>query len=94
MIDSTGKRFADINAEMKVLAGSIRNTEKSMQEILQSTDAISYSISQLSAASEQVAASSTEGVKSSEASVEHMNQCNSVLQNIYELAQELKNSAE
>ena len=94
MIDSTGKRFADINTEMKALAGRIRNTERSMQEILESTDAISDSITQLSAASEEVAASSTEGVRSSEASVEHMNQCNAVLHNIFGLAQELKESAE
>ena len=94
MIDSTGRRFADINTEMKELAESIRNTEKSMQTILKSTDAISDSISQLSATSEEVAASSTEGVRTSEASVEHMNQCNVVLHNIYGLAQELKESVE
>ncbi len=90
MIGNTEKRFADINAEMNELAASISNTEKSMQSILSSTDAISDSISQLSATSEEVAASSTEGVRTSEASVEHMNQFNVLLKNIYELAQELK----
>ena len=94
MIDNTGKRFADINAEMKELAGNIRNTERSMQAILKSTDAISDSVSQLSATSEEVAAASTEGVRTSETSVAHMNECNAVLQNIFELAQELKESAE
>lgn len=94
MIDSTGRRFADINNEMKELAESIRSTESSVQSILSSTDAISDSISQLSAASEEVAACSTEGVKTSEASVEHMENCNVLLQNIYGLAQELKDSVE
>ena len=94
MIDSTGKRFEDINSEMKELAAKISNTEKSMQSIFSSTEAISDSISQLSATSEEVAASSTEGVRASEASVEHMDQCNLLLQNIYGLAQELKESVE
>ena len=94
MIGNTEKRFADINSEMKELAANIRNTEESMQSILTSTDAISDSISQLSAASEEVAASSTEGVRTSEASVEHMNECNVLLENIYGLAQELKDAVE
>lgn len=94
MINSTGKRFEDINSEMTELADKIRNTEKSMQSIFTSTEAISDSISQLSATSEEVAASSTEGVRASEASVEHMDQCNVLLQNIYVLAQELKESVE
>ena len=94
MIDNTERRFADINSEMKELAENIRNTEENMQSILTSTDAISDSISQLSATSEEVAASSTEGVRASEASVEHMDQCNVLLQNIYGLAQELKEAVD
>ncbi|MBS7303499.1 MAG: hypothetical protein KIG50_05100 [Lachnospiraceae bacterium] len=93
MIDSTGKRFEDINAEMKELAVYIRNTEQSMQSILESTDTISDSISQLSASSQEVAASSGEGVRTSESSVEHMEKCNNILQKIYKLAQDLKNLA-
>ena len=94
MIGNTEKRFVDINSEMEELAENIRSTQESMQSILTSTDSISDSISQLSAASEEVAASSTEGVRSSEASVEHMNDCNVLLQNIYGLAQELKDAVE
>ena len=94
MIGNTEKRFVDIHSEMKELAANIRNTEESMQSILTSTDVISDSISQLSAASEEVAASSTEGVRASEASVEHMNECNVLLENIYSLAQELKDAVE
>ena len=93
MIVHTEKRFYDINAEMKELSINIQNTEQGMQSILSATDTISDSITQLSAASEEVAASSTEGVKTSEAAVEHMEQCNTVLENIYGLAQDLKTSA-
>lgn len=94
MIQNTEKRFLDINTEMKELADNIRNTEENMKTILTSTDEIADSISQLSAASEEVAASSTEGVNASEASVNYMDQCNVLLQNIYSIAQELKETAE
>lgn len=94
MIDHTERRFLDIHAEMQKLARDIRATEENMHVILSSTDTITDRISQLSAASQEVAASSTEGVTSSEASVEHMEHCNVLLQNIYGIAQELKETAE
>jgi len=90
LIDNTGRRFADIHAEMKELAGSIRNSEERMIKIIASTDAIAESVSYLSATSEEIAASSEEGARTSEAAVEHMNRCDEVLQNIYHLAQGLK----
>lgn len=93
MIDSTDRRFADIHAEMRELANNVKNTEQSMQSILNATVAISDSVSQLSATSEEVAAASTEGVKIADSSVEHMEQCNHFLENIYVLAQDLKNAA-
>lgn len=92
MIENTGKRFADIHSEMDALASNIRNTEENMQSILNATDTISDSVSQLSATSEEVAAASTEGVKTSEDAVKHMKQCNLILESIYMLAEDLKNS--
>lgn len=92
MIENTGRRFADIHSEMEALASNIRNTEENMQSILEATNTISDSISQLSAASEEVAAASSEGVKTSEDAVVHMKQCNSILEGIYVLAEDLKNS--
>lgn len=90
MIDNTGKRFDDIYTEMKELAVNVNNTEQGMKSILSATDTISDSITQLSAASEEVAASSTEGVKTSENAVTNMDECNRVLESIYILAQDLK----
>lgn len=92
MIENTSKRFEDIHSEMDSLSVNIRNTEDNMQAILEATNTISDSISQLSAASEEVAASSTEGVKTSEDAVEHMTQCNTILESIYHLAEDLKQS--
>ena len=90
MIDNTGKRYENIHMEMQELAGSVNETEQGMQAILEATETISDSISQLSASGEQVAASSTEGVKTSERSVQSMNECSEILEGIVKLAQELK----
>ncbi len=91
MISNTGKRFNDIYSEMKELVVNIHNTEQGMQSILHATDTISDSINQLSAASEEVAASSAEGLRTSESAVENMNNCSIILENIYMLAEDLKN---
>lgn len=91
MIENTNQRFTDINAEMAELTKNVENTKKSMEAIMNSTNTISDYISQLSAASEEVAASSAEGLKTSENAVENMNSCKDILEQIYQLAVELKN---
>lgn len=90
MIHNTEKRFDEIYSEMQELAVSVNNTEQGMKAILSATDTIADSISQLSASSEEVSASSTEGVTISETAVEQVNESNEILQKIYALAQELK----
>ncbi len=61
-----------------------------MISILKSTDTISDNISHLSATSEEVVASSTEGLRTSESSVENMNACMKLLESIAALAKKLK----
>lgn len=90
MIESTLQRFTNIDNEMKELSNKIKNTEQSMVSILSSTDTISENISHLSATSEEVAASSSEGLHTSETAVTNMNECRDVLEKISLLAQELK----
>lgn len=94
MIENTRRRFAAINTEVEELSANIQGTEKSVKEILNSTETISSNISQLSATSEEVAAASTEGMRTTETSVENMNKCKQILESIYILAQDLKNSGE
>lgn len=90
MIESTLERFTNIDNEMKELSDKIRRTEQSMASILSSTDTISENITQLSATSQEVAASSTEGLRTSETAVENMNDCKEVLEKISRIAQQLK----
>ncbi|MBO5336898.1 MAG: chemotaxis protein [Lachnospiraceae bacterium] len=92
MIENTGRRFADIHSEMEELSVNIYNTETNMQSILDATNTIADSVTQLSATSEEVAAASTEGVKTSEDAVNHMKVCNHILESIYMLAEDLKKS--
>lgn len=55
-----------------------------------STDTISDHITQLSATSEEVAAASFEGQKTSDTAVANMNSCKETLESICTLAQDLK----
>lgn len=95
MIENTHRRFNNINKEMEVLSENINNTEQRMQEILESTETISNNITHLSATSEEVAASSTEGLRRAEDAVNDMNSCKSILEKIFALSQSLgKNAGE
>lgn len=92
MIENMRVRFEQIYEEMTALAAKVKNTEASVNVILTSTDTISENISHLSATSEEVAASSTEGLRTSETSVENMNACKEVLERISSLALTLKSN--
>jgi len=90
MIENMRGRFENIYQEMTVLSTKVNNTEASVKAILTSTDTISENITHLSATSEEVAASSTEGLRTSETSVENMNACKEILEKIASLAATLK----
>ncbi len=90
LIDSTKEKFERVNVEVNGLAGYIRETEKIMEGILASTATISDNITQLSATSQEVAASSTEGLRTSEATVSDMAQTREILEGIFLLAQDLQ----
>ncbi len=90
MIENMRGRFENIHLEMTELATKVKNTEESVNVILTSTDTISENITHLSATSEEVAASSTEGLRTSETSVANMNSCKEVLEKISSLAITLK----
>lgn len=90
LIEETREKFERINEGVEELTRNVNNTERVIKEILQSTGIISENITQLSATSEEVAAASTEGMKNSEATVEDMKACKEILENIFTLSQELK----
>lgn len=92
LIEDTGRKFEKVDEEVSELAENIRNVEQVVEAILSSTTAISDSISQLSATSEEIAASSTESLRTFEATVNDMASTRKILESIYVLAQDLKQS--
>ncbi len=94
LIENTREKFKKVDEEVSALSGLIVNTEHIMKEILDSTSVISDNISHLSATSQEVAASSSEGVRTSELTVSDMDKCKEILESIHRLASELKDSIE
>lgn len=93
MIDITKEKFEKIDQEVTELTSSLHNMEMTISEILQATGVIAERISHLSAASEEVAASSEAGVKTASEAAEQMEVCNRMLENIRVLSHELRNYA-
>ena len=94
LIDDTRDKFNAVGHAVEVLMGNIDVAEQSIQKILDATGVISDNITHLSATGEEVAASSTEGLRTADITVEKMSNCKKVLENIYLLAEDLKNSEE
>ncbi len=91
MIEDTKQRFNTIERNVNNLINGIQATESLMKEIVSSTGVISQNISQLSATSEEVFASSAEGVQQSEISVRKMAEFENVLSEIKKLSDQLEN---
>lgn len=90
LIQATQETFEQVDAEVHNLTQLVQNSEMIIASILDSTNAISDDISQLSAASEEVAASSMEGLKTSETTVQNMQACKEILEDIFNLAKQLQ----
>lgn len=92
LILRTREKFEQVVQEMKELSQGIKSTEDSMKEIIEYSNIISDNISQLSATSEEVAASSNEGLNYSEVTVTEVAKCKQIFESIHVLAQDLKNT--
>ena len=90
LIESTKEKFAAVDEEVHNMAQGVKESQRLMADILDSTNAISDDISQLSATSEEVAASSMEGLRTSEATVQAMQSCRDILEDIVGLAKQLQ----
>lgn len=90
LIQATQETFEKVDVEVQNLTEQVQNSEIIIASILDSTNAISDDISQLSAASEEVAASSMEGLKTSETTVQHMQACKEILEDIFNIAKQLQ----
>lgn len=91
LIEETKGKFDAIDSGVNELMSVIQGFRKTMEDIADSTDVISDGIANLSASSQEVAATSDAEVQMAAQAVEDMDKVNDMLTNIYELAQELKN---
>lgn len=90
LINTAQDKFEAINEEINSLTGIISDIEGVIKGIIDSTDTITEHISHLSATSEEIAASSTEGVRISDESNQKMLDAFKVINSTYELANKLK----
>lgn len=90
LIEITREKFVHIVEEIDELIKGIHTTESTMKDILSFSGVIADNISQLSATSEEVADSSIEGLKNSEATLNEVTNCEEIFHSIYELAKDLK----
>lgn len=90
LIEATKEKFESVDMEVQNMVQNVKSCEATIASIIDSTNAISDDISQLSAASEEVAASSVEGLRTSEATVQDMQACKDMLEEIFSLAKQLQ----
>ena len=89
LIENTREKFGKVGEEVSELTRNINEAETSIEKILEATGVISDNITHLSATGEEVAASSTEGLRIADSTVEDMKGCRKILESIYTLAQDL-----
>ncbi len=90
LILETQQKFDVIEREVDGLVSDIRNTENVMKQILRATGTINDNISHLSASSEEIAATSEEGVNISRQAVEDLDKVTNEMNYIFQLAKQLK----
>ena len=87
------EKFGRVGDEVTALTRNINEAEESIQKILDATGVISDNITHLSATGEEIAASSTEGLRMADSTVEDMKNCREIMSSIYELAKDLHETA-
>lgn len=90
LINEAKLKFDAINGAVNDLMTIINDFRRVIADITESTDVIANGITNLSANSQEVAASSNEGTVLMEEAVESMHKVTAALTNIYNLAQDLK----
>ncbi len=91
MIEKTNTVFNEIGEAVQKVSENMKTLETQIVNIVSSTSTINENISQLSATSEEIAASSEEGVNAAEQATLCMKNTVAVLNEINELATQLKN---
>ena len=86
MINETGSKFDDIMSSVNELASNVKTISENVQECAKATTKVTDAISDLSAMSQQVAASSESSLNLSNECVANMDETNKILGDILELS--------
>lgn len=92
LIEITKDKFEHVVNEINELIKGISTTEAVTGDIVKFSNVISDNISQLSATSEEVAASSIESLRASDSTLSEITNCENIFHSIYDLAKDLKES--
>ncbi|MCR5754159.1 MAG: hypothetical protein K6G30_04995 [Acetatifactor sp.] len=90
MIESAGEKFDAIHENVEGLMDSILSISGTIKEVVSANGVITDSITNLSATTQEVAASAETSSNISHQNVEHMNNMNEHLENIFSAANKLK----
>jgi methyl-accepting chemotaxis protein len=90
ILTKTWSKFGIVADEVKNLSSNIDDVKGGMETITESSNNIFDHISQLSATSQEVAASSSESLENSNITVGEVEKCRKVFESIYVLAQDLQ----
>ena len=93
IVDTNGK-FTEVETKVGELVENIEKMSNIMTQTVDSANVIFDNISQLSATSEEIASSSSEGMNNSEITVKEVAKCKEIFDAIYSLAQKLQHSLE
>lgn len=90
LITKTRENFNHVSQEVVLLSKNISEVKGCMEETKRLSNNIYDNITQLSATSEEVAASSSEGLKNSNITIAQIDRCKAIFEEIYTLAKNLK----
>jgi methyl-accepting chemotaxis protein len=90
LLTETWSKFGAVADEVKSLSNNIDDVKGGMEQITKSSNTIFDHISQLSATSQEVAASSSESLENSSVTVREVGRCREIFESIYVLAQDLQ----
>ncbi|MDD6037984.1 MAG: methyl-accepting chemotaxis protein [bacterium] len=90
MIDVTGDKLHEIQKHSDALYGNVQSVNQSVDEVVVANTAISDSISNLSATSEQVAASTESSLTLSDSSMAALEDMNRLLKEIHEVSEAMR----
>lgn len=93
IVDTNGK-FTEVETKVGELVENIEKMSNIMTQTVDSANVIFDNVSQLSATSEEIASSSSEGLNNSEITVKEVAKCKEIFDAIYSLAQKLQHSLE